>query len=279
MNGKTVLITGSTEGIGHQTARELAQMGARVLVHGRTQAEAEAALAELRTAVPQANLELLAADFSSLDEVSQLANRVSSAYRQLDVLINNAGVLPTRRRVSQDGYELTFAINHLAHFLLTNRLLPLLRSAPEGRVITVSSAMHFQGSIAFDDLQLTHGWTNYRAYSQSKLANVLFSNALARRLGPGTTANALHPGVVPTRLLIEGLGLQGPDSLHEGAATSVYLASSPGVRGVTGRYFERCRERAAAPASHNQAWQDELWALSAAMTGLAVSADVPAIAR
>jgi NAD(P)-dependent dehydrogenase (short-subunit alcohol dehydrogenase family) len=277
MDGKTVLVTGATEGIGHQTARELAQMGAHVLVHGRTEAEAEAALAALRTAVPQGKLELLVADFSSLDEVSQLADRVCSNYRQLDALINNAGVLPTTRRVSRDGYELTFAINHLAHFLLTNRLLPLLRSAPEGRVVTVSSALHFQGSIAFDDLQLTRGWSNYRAYSQSKLANVLFSNALARRLGPGTTtANALHPGVVSTRLLIEGLGLAGPDSLHEGAATGVYLASSPSVGGITGRYFERCRERAAAPASYNRAWQEELWALSAAMTGLEVSTGSPA---
>lgn len=268
MSGKTVLVTGASDGIGRQTALELAQMGARVIVHARSAARGAEALAALRAQAPNATFELAFGDFSALADVRAMAGALLGRLDRLDVLINNAGVKPVTRQVSADGYELTLAVNHLAHFLLTNRLLPLLRQAPAARVLTVSSVSHYRGTIDFNDLQLTHGWDSYRAYAQSKLANVLFAYELARRLADTQiTSNALHPGIVSTKLLVQGFGAQGNDSLSEGAATSVFLASSPLVAGVTGRFWQDSAEHDSAPASHRREWQARLWALSTELTG------------
>ncbi len=269
MHGKTVLVTGSSDGIGRQTALELAQMGARVIVHARSQARGEQALAGLQALAPAASFDLVVGDLASLAEVRTIADAVISRYERLDVLINNAGIKPTTRQVSADGYELTLAVNHLAHFLLTNLLLPLITRTPTARVVTVSSVSHTRGSIFFDDLQITQGWDSYKAYAQSKLANALFAFELARRVLPtGVTSNALHPGVVSTKLLVEGFGSQGSDSLSAGAATSIYLASSPDVAGVTGRYFQERSEHESAPISHDVGLQAQLWTVSAQLTGL-----------
>lgn len=272
MTGKTVLVTGSNDGIGKQTALELGQRGAHVLIHARSHARGDQALRELRAAAPQGTFALVVGDFASLEQVRALAGAVAEHMTPLDVLINNAGVKPTTRQESSDGFELTFAVNHLAHFVLTNALLPLLQAAPQGRVITVSSISHYRGAMYFDDLQLTRGWDSYKAYGQSKLANVLFAYALADRLAAtAVTSNALHPGVVSTKLLIEGFGVQGQDSLSKGAATSVYLASSPAVAGISGRFFQDEHEQDSAALSHDRALQQRLWETSAALTSIVSS--------
>ncbi|MDZ4770049.1 MAG: SDR family oxidoreductase [Chloroflexota bacterium] len=269
LNGKTVLVTGSSDGIGRQTALELAQRGARIFVHARGEARGQAALDALRDELPNGAFDLVIGDLASLEQVRGLAASVASRTDRLDVLINNAGVKPTTRQVSADGYELTFAVNHLAHFLLTDLLLPLIQKAEGGRILTVSSVSHYRGTIAFDDPQLTHGWDSYKAYAQSKLANVLFAYDLAHRLADtDITSNTLHPGVVSTKLLVEGFGSQGGDSLADGAATSVFLAASPDVAAVSGRYFQYKQVTESAPISHDRAWQERLWTMSAALTGV-----------
>jgi retinol dehydrogenase 14 len=268
MDGKIALVTGSTDGIGKQTALELAGMGAQVYLHARTCERGEQTLNELQTRVRGAHFELFVGDFASLSEVRHMAQSILSRTARLDVLVNNAGIMSTTRQISEDGYELTFAVNHLAHFLLTNLLLPIICTAPQGRVITVSSMLHARGTLAFDDLQLTRDWDGYKAYAQSKLANVLFAYELAHR-EKGITSNALHPGVVTTKLLKRGFGNVRGDDLHKGAATSVYLASSADVADTTGKYFQSGQVYQSSPQSHNRAWQTRLWTASAQMTGLA----------
>jgi NAD(P)-dependent dehydrogenase (short-subunit alcohol dehydrogenase family) len=200
--------------------------------------------------------------------VREAATRLRERHPSLHVLVNNAGVSEPTRRLSADGHELTFAVNHLAPFLLTNLLLPALDAGAPSRIVNVSSQVHAGASLDWDDLMLEHGYSGYRAYAQSKLANVLFTAELARRLDPArTTANALHPGVVGTKLLrAAGFGA-GPDSLEEGAATSVRLALSPEVEGVTGEYFSRGRE-ARSSALGERELARKLWAVSERLCGL-----------
>lgn len=266
---KTFLITGATDGIGRQTALELARLGARVIVHGRSPEQAAAARDAIRRAAQTDRVEAAAADLSSLDQVRELADDVSRRFDQLNGLINNAGVFLNERRESADGYELTWAVNHLAHFLLTNLLLePLLAGAPS-RVITVSSAAHARGRIDFDDLNFERSFNGYGAYAASKLANVLFAFALAERWqADGITSNALHPGVIATKLLAAGFKSTG-GSLSEGAATSVYLASSPEVETITGEYFDHKRVAAPSAAARDRDLQRRLWEVSARQVGLA----------
>ena len=244
---KKVLVTGSSDGIGRETARKLASMGFEVIVHGRTRARAEGA-------VPGA--QIWACDFSSLDDVR---GAVASLPAGIDVLINNAGVYVQRREVTRDGYELTFQVNHLAHFLLTSLLLP---SMSEGaRIVNVSSQVHASGQIDWDDLMAERSFSGYGAYAQSKLANVLFTRELARRQRKAT-ANALHPGVIGTKLLHGGFGGMGGASIGQGAETPVYLASSPEVEGVTGKYFVRCRETDPSARAQDDESARRLWEIS-----------------
>ena len=269
VEGAVVLVTGSTDGIGKETARRLARMGASVLVHGRSRERAEEAVFELRGETGDEELGLVVGDLSSMEEVRGMAGQVREAGRgRLDVLINNAGVVAEGRTKTEDGHELTFAVNHLAPFLLTNLLLDELKGSAPSRVITVSSELHERARMNFDDPGLESDWGPRKAYNQSKLANVLFTYELARRLGgTGVTANALHPGVVGTKLLRQGFGARG--SSTTGAAEAlVYLATSPEVEGVTGRYFRKGREAESSSASRDEAAQRKLWELSERLCGL-----------
>lgn len=261
-----MLITGATDGIGRRTALELALLGARVLVHGRDPARGQAVVDELQAAGGAA--EYFNADLASLRQVRELAATVQARSDRLDVLIANAGVFMRERQLSEDGVELTFAVNHLAHFLLVNLLLETLQRSAPARVIVVASTVHQSGRLALDDLRAERSFDGYAAYANSKLANVLFTYALAEKLkGTGVTANCLHPGVIATKLLRAGWGLSGSDA-YAGATTSVFLATSPKVAAVSGRYFEDSRERGSSRASHDKALQAQLWRVSERLTGL-----------
>lgn len=263
----TVLITGATDGIGKQTAIELAARGSRVLVHGRTHASASRACEDIRAKVMAAQVRPVHADLSSLANVRQLADEVRRSTPSLSVLVNNAGVYMNAFERSADGFEMTFAVNHLAHFLLTNLLLDALRASGQARVIHVSSVAHTRGAFDVDTINEASSFSPYRAYAASKLANVLFSNALARRLrNDGVTSNALHPGVITTKLLRAGFSMSGA-SVQRGAETSVFLATSPLVEGITGRYFVDAREASPSSLSLDEAFQDRLWERSVIWTG------------
>ena len=269
MKNKTVLVTGSTDGIGKQTALELAQQGAQVIVHGRSADKARTVRDDIRRATGNDRVAYAVADLASLVDVRSLAQHVLMDYDRLDVLINNAGTFMQERTLSPDGYELTLAINHLAPFLLTNLLLDRLQASAPARVITVSSVAHNRVRVDFDNLNGEKSFGGYAAYALSKLANVLFAYELAERVkAAGVTSNALHPGVITTKLLASGFNTTG-SSLAEGAATSVYLASSPDVHGVTGQYFDKCRAVASSPLSHDRGLQQQLWQISEQLTGLA----------
>lgn len=264
---RTVLVTGATDGIGLQTALDLARLGHRVILHGRSPERLDSARRQVAEVGTSAGVVL--ADLASLVEVRRMAAEVRAATPTLDSLVNNAGVYLHERRVTPDGHEATWAINHLAPFLLTHLLLDLLRAAPDGRVVNVSSIAHARGRIDLADPDAAQGYDRYRAYAQSKLANVLFGVELARRLGPTTLrVNALHPGVVSTKLLTQGMGATGADSLTQGAATSVYLATSPEVT-VSGRYFVNRREVPAAPQATDPAMARALYNLSCWEVGIA----------
>ncbi|HEX9068494.1 MAG TPA: SDR family oxidoreductase [Ktedonobacterales bacterium] len=281
MRGKTVLVTGATGGIGLVTARELASMGATVVVVGRTQAKGEAAAREIQAATGSASIAALAADLTSQAQVRRLAEDVRARYPRLDVLINNAGAAFTSRQLTVDGIEATFALNHLAPFLLTNLLLDTLKASAPSRVITVASQAHAGQSLDFTDLQYEkRPYKTFQVYGASKLANVLFTYGLARRLdGSGVTANCLHPGFVASRFGMNNGGLWIPIftmlrpfqiSVERGAETSVYLASSPGVASVSGDYFDKKKPVASSPQSYDEAAQRRLWELSEQLTGLAM---------
>jgi NAD(P)-dependent dehydrogenase (short-subunit alcohol dehydrogenase family) len=267
MRGKTVLVTGSTDGIGRQTAIELARLGAAVIVHGRDRDRGRAALAAVRESAaayggPAAECELLLADLSTAAGARGLAAAVAARHRRLHVVINNAGVYSPRRETTEDGLELTFAVNVLAPFVLTRAVLPLLRAAAPARIVNLSSTSHWQGAMQWDDLQLERDYDPLVAYEQSKLAMTLLTFELARRLtGSGITAVCLDPGNVDTGMLRAGWPeLQGVGHVT-GAATSVYLASSPRVQGVTGVYYERGRETPPPAFSLDREAQSRLWAI------------------
>jgi retinol dehydrogenase 14 len=280
MAGKTVLITGGSGGIGRATATGLAALGARVGITGRDLPRVEAAAAEIRSATGNRNVDGFAADLSSQAAVRRLAAEVLAAYPRLDVLVNNAGGFWATRHVTADGLEHTFALNHLAGFLLTNLLLARLEASAPARVVTVSSGAQSLGKIDFDDLQGERNYSGQKAYNQSKLADVMFTYELARRLeGTGVTATTLHPGVVRTRF-----GAEDPSRIfnlivpfvrpfmktpQQGAATSIYLASSPEVEGVTGRYFSNRKPVKSNRSSYDTETTRRLWDVSADLVGLA----------
>jgi len=279
MTGKVVLITGGTGGIGKATAIGLATMGARVGITGRDLARTEQAAADIRAASGNSAVDAFAADMASQAEVRRLAVAVLEAYPRLDVLVNNVGGFSAHRHTTADGLEHTFALNHLAPFLLTNLLLDRLKACAPARVVTVSSGVQSTGRIEFDDLQGARNYSGQRAYSQSKLANVMFTNELARRLeGTGVTATSLHPGVVRTNFGAEDqawlLAFIGPvlrpllKTPGEGAQTSIYLASSPDVDGVTGQFFAKRKPRTANKAADDIDMTARLWEVSADLVGM-----------
>lgn len=280
MQGKVCLITGATSGIGLESARALAAQGATVVLSGRDPGRGDAALAEVRRTVPEAKLDLMLADLTSLTSVRKLAGDFKAKYSRLDVLLNNAGLIIDRRKVTADGFEATFATNHLSHFLLTHLLLDLLTSSGASRVVNVASDAHRVGSLDFlDDLQAERGsYSGMKVYGNSKLANILFTRGLQRRLeGTKITTNSLHPGVVRTGFGLNSEGifkhlvkLAAPFMLSAegGARTSVYLASSPEVEGVSGKYFAKSRVAKESKAARDAAAAERLWQKSAEMTGV-----------
>ena len=286
MDGKVVLITGATSGLGKVVARELAKKHTTVVIAGRDPARTRATVNEIEEQVGHPAAEGLVADLSSMGEVSRLATEFQRRYTRLDVLINNVGAIFPQRRTTVDGVERTFALNHLSQFLLTNLLLDALRAGAPSRIVNVSSRAHEGSTITFDNLQGEHGYgiLGGRAYSQSKLANIMFAYELARRLaGTGVTANAVHPGTVATSFGENNGGLMGfamrifhrfAITPEEGADTIIYLASSPQVEGVTGQYWEKRRSIQSSPASHDESAQKRLWDVSARMTGSAAPAHV-----
>jgi NAD(P)-dependent dehydrogenase (short-subunit alcohol dehydrogenase family) len=257
---KSILLTGATDGIGFATATALAGQGYQLVLHGRTEEKAAQADKAIRLAVPHADLQTVHADLGDLGQVARMAHELVERLPHLDVLINNAGVYMTRRELSHDGIEMTLAVNHIAHFLLANLLLPLLKQAPAPRVVTVSSMVHASGHIAFDDMNTDHNFDGYRAYANSKLANVLFANELARR-EPWLTSNSLHPGVIGTKLLHAAFSMAG-ETVEFGAQTSVYLVTSSDVAKVTGKYFENCALATASAQALDQHLAQRLWAWS-----------------
>ena len=279
MSGKTCLVTGATSGIGKQTALRLAMLRAAVIIVARDEARGEMAGDEIRQRVPLAQVQVLTADLSSLVQVRRLAEEILARHDRLDVLVNNAGVIMTRRQLTAEGLETTFATNHLGPFLLTNLLCGLLARSAPARVVTVSSAAHKQvRTIPWDDLprgtQAAHGQT----YPLSKLLNILFTVELARRLtGTGVTANCLHPGFVRTALGRDVTGVLGAvlrlvlplqPGPATGAQTSVYLASSPQVAETTGGYFVKCKPAEPSALARDPRAAAQLWTLSEQLAGL-----------
>jgi NAD(P)-dependent dehydrogenase (short-subunit alcohol dehydrogenase family) len=275
MAGRSVLITGATNGIGLVAATQIARQGARVTVVGRDAAKTERVAGELRRAAPEGAVDYLLADLSSLDEVRRLAREVGARHERLDVLLNNAGAMFTRRHVTADGYERTFALNHLAPFLLTRELLPWLERSAAARVVNVASGAHQRGTIRFDDLMLERRYTPWAAYCQSKLANVLFTRELARRLeGTSVTTNSVHPGFVRTgfgkndgvltRLAIS-LGMLVARSPERGAETLVWLATAPQVAEESGKYWVDRQERRPSREGRDDGVARRLWEVSEAL--------------
>jgi NAD(P)-dependent dehydrogenase (short-subunit alcohol dehydrogenase family) len=285
MGGKTVVITGATNGIGLEAAVGLAREGARVVMVGRNPGKTTAAVADVRKRSGSATVESLLCDFSSQESIRKLAGDLRARCQRIDVLVNNAGAVYPRRTLTGDRIESTFAVNHLGYFLLTHLLTDLLVKSAPARIVNVASVAHYRGTLDFDDLGFERGYQLMKAYSRSKLANVLFTRELARRLsGTGVTVNALHPGAVAT-----GIWSTAPRWVHpllaiakrfmlspeEGARGIVYLASSPEVEGTTGSYFEKDRARKPARLAEDDALAARLWSESARLVGLAPVAAAP----
>ena len=278
MTGKICMITGANSGIGKLTTLGLAETGARVVMVCRDAVKGEAALSEIVSKTGNENVELMVADLGSQQSIRDLVGHFRTKHDQLHLLINNAAIIPVKRQVTEDGYEAQFGVNHLGPFLLTNLLLDVLKASAPSRIVNVASTVHYNASMNFDDLQSEESYGVMKAYGQSKLANILFTYELARKLeGTGVTVNCLHPGVVRTRIMrdvpfflkpivaVAGLAMLSPE---KGAKTSIYVATSPDVEGVTGKYFDKCAERSSSSESRDEEKAKRLWDLSAEMTGV-----------
>jgi retinol dehydrogenase 12 len=281
MHGKTCLITGATFGIGKATALGIARCGARVVIVGRDAERTPATVAWLQRESRNERVEYLLADLFAQADVRRLAQEFAARHTRLDVLVNNAGGFFSERATTADGFERTWALNHLAYFRLTLDLLPLLKASAPARIVNVASNVHARGRIDFDDLGGARRYDGVRAYCQSKLANVLFTYALARRLaGTGVTANCLHPGMVATGLSrnmrgIPWLFMNAMSAFiltpEQGASTSIHVASSPDVAGVNGKYFVKRKPARSCRLSYDEALQERLWAVSLQQTGLDIN--------
>ena len=281
MEGKICMVTGANAGIGQQTALELAQLGATVVMVARDPQRGETARAAVASATGSPRVDLLQADFAAPASIRAMSEAFKARYDRLDVLVNNAGVYLTQRQETAEGLEMTFAVNHLGYFMTTLLLWDRLLAAGSARVINLSSDAHRQARLNFDNLQNRGKYAGFRTYGQSKLANVLFTYELDRRRGDApVTVNAVHPGFVASNFGRNNRGIVGlamtrlvplfAKSVAEGAATSVYLASSPEVAGVSGQYFANCRAVKSAPQSYDRAAAERLWAISEELTGLRV---------
>ncbi len=277
MKGKVCVVTGGNSGIGFVTARELARMGAEVSLVCRSRERGETAVAKIKAATGN-EVGLFVADLGLMDDVRRVADEITARHPKIHVLVNNAGVLHRHRVENTEGREVTWAINHLGPFLLTNLLLDAIKAAAPARIVTVASTAHRRGQINFEDLESRKSFGMWPVYGQSKLANILFTRELAKRLeGTGVTANTLHPGVIATQLFIT---LPMMKVLHpvtrlffltpeQGAQTSIYLASSPQVDGVTGKYFAKSTPAPTSAAARDMDVAARLWRVSEQMTGLA----------
>lgn len=284
MQGKICLITGGTSGIGKPTARALAAMGATVIIVGRNSDRGQAAVQEIQTKTSNPSVSFMQADLSSQAAIRQLADNFKQQFRQLHVLINNAGGIFMSRALTVDGLEQTIAFNHLAYFLLTNLLLDMIKASAPARIINVSSSWHMRGRINLDDLQRTKRYNGWSAYGQSKLANIMFTQELAKHLqGTGVTVNCLHPGAVATsfaknnglltRLVMTLLGLF-MITPEKGAQTSIYLASSPKVEGITGQYFDNKKPAIPSSLANDDNTSRKLWEISEQLTHLVPQSEV-----
>ena len=277
MRNKICLVTGATNGIGQAVATGLANLGATVVISGRSRERAQATVAQIKTETGNPNINYLLADLSVQAQVRELASAFKSRYERLDVLVNNAGAIFFRRQVSAEGIEMNFAVNHLAYFLLTNLLLDTLKISAPARIVNISSNSHRGKRLDFDDLEIKRGYNAGKAYGRSKLCNLYFTYELAQRLeGTGVTVNAMHPGFVATNMAANNgplvrffLPFIHRNSLtpEQGASTAVYLASSPEIEGVTGKYFVRSQEVPSDLVSYDKSAAKSLWQISEMMTG------------
>lgn len=278
--GKDIVVTGATDGIGKVTARDLAKMGASVTIVGRNAAKGEAVVAELKKAAGHDRVSFVVGDLATQKGVRAAAAAIKGRLTKLDVLVNNAGAMFTKRELTEDGIERTFALNHLGYFFFTHELLGLLKASAPARVVTVASAAHQGAKLDLNDLQNAKSYSGFKAYGQSKLANIYFTYELARRLqGTNVTANCLHPGFVASqfgnntggvfKLLIGWAKLVAAISEDDGAKTSVYLASSPDVQGVSGKYFDKCAAVSSSAVSYDTDIARALWRESERLTGVA----------
>lgn len=278
MQGKVVVITGGTSGIGQVSAEKLAAMGARIVLVARSKSRGEATLGRLREIAPKEKHSVHYGDVSRLNDLNRLAADIRSAEPRIDVLINNAGAAFGERKVTEDGLELTFATNHMSYFLLTHGLRDALVAAGAARVINTSSAAHYRAKIDFDDLQMKNNYSSIRAYGCSKLCNILFTRALVRRLeGTGITANSLHPGFVKTRIGDETTGFGATIfrfmknfaiTPEKGAETIVYLTSSKDIAKTTGLYFDKCKPVVPSKLAQDDAAAERLWQETAKLAGI-----------
>ena len=272
MNGKVCLVTGATDGIGKVSARVLAELGAKVIIVGRNPEKSAIVLAELRSISGNENIDLLMADLAVMQEVRDLSEQVISRYDRIDVLLNNAGGYFTKHEITSDGLERTFALNHMSYFLLTNKLMELLKYSAPARIVNVSSDAHYGVDIEFDNLNGEQEYKAWKAYQKSKLANVLFTYELLKKVPGNITVNCLHPGFVATNFGHNNGGFFGPVlkiaqrisaiDPEEGAKTSIFLCSAPEVKGVSGKYFYKCQPKTSSRESRNMDTGKRLWKIS-----------------
>ena len=272
MNGKVCLVTGSTDGIGKVSARVLAELGAKVIIVGRNPEKSAIVLAELKSISGNENIDLLMADLAVMQEVRDLAEQVISRYDRIDVLLNNAGGYFTKHEITSDGLEMTFALNHMSYFLLTNKLMELLKYSAPARIVNVSSDAHYGVDMEFENLNGEQEYKAWKAYQKSKLANVLFTYELLKKVPGNITVNCLHPGFVATNFGHNNGGFFGPVlkiaqrisaiDPEEGAKTSIFLCSAPEVKGVSGKYFYKCQPKTSSRESRNMDTGKRLWQIS-----------------
>jgi len=281
MHERVCMVTGATNGLGEITALELARMGATVVIIGRNEAKAHATIAKIKSAVATADVDYLIADLSLMRDVKKIAEAFFASYARLDVLVNNAGLMVEKRILTAEGLEMTFAVNHMSYFYLTHLLLNTLKASgtpsQKSRVVNVSSGIHQIGKFGLDAIQLEHGYNSFKAYRQSKMMNIWFTNELARRLASenaNVTTNSLHPGTVRTNF---GAGVKDMNGIvlslikpffttpEKGAQTQIYLASSPEVEGVSGGYFAKSKPARTNKHADNTTYWSQLWAYSEAI--------------
>ncbi|MFW9929875.1 MAG: SDR family oxidoreductase [Candidatus Thorarchaeota archaeon] len=258
MTDNLILITGSTDGIGYQTAFELAKLGYHVIIHGRNQKKAEITVKKIESLTHSNNLSYVYADLVYFRQIKEMADQLHEKFDKLDVLINNAGLYRPEKHITQEGLEETFAVNYLAPFFLTNLLIDLLKNSQQGRIVNVASRVH-SNHFDFDNLQFEHGYTGVKAYAKSKTALILFTYFLADKLSPTRiTVNCLHPGAINTKILKAAIGLHGT-SLHEGAKTLIYAATAPELENISGKYFVNNRIKNSKDITYNKQIQKKLW--------------------